>query len=85
MEFVRLFVASLIRPALLWIVFAPVVLVRRPSRNTLRDVVAFFPDIVRLLWALARDRTSRAAHVGGWLSRSSIARSRSTSSPISSP
>ena len=53
----RLAIGSLITLALLWCVFAAVVLIRRPSRESLRDVFVFFPDVLRLVWALARDPT----------------------------
>jgi uncharacterized membrane protein YkvA (DUF1232 family) len=51
----RLVIAWVIGLIVLWLVFAIVVVVRRPSRDALRDVAVFFPLVVRLVWALARD------------------------------
>jgi uncharacterized membrane protein YkvA (DUF1232 family) len=51
----RLVVAWLFAVIVLWLVFAVVVVIRRPSRDGLRDVAVFFPLVVRLVWALARD------------------------------
>ncbi len=53
---VRLVVTSVIALVVLWIGFAAVVVVRRPSRDSVRDVLVFLPDLVRLVWALSRDR-----------------------------